>query len=774
MLMRKTGSPVGNFPANTLFWWACACSTATALSTHAAVLGLPVVFAAGIFLPSATAIAQNLHYDTTDASGLNPGVATWDLVTPAWQVSATPGTAAPGLWTNGQAAVFNTIAGTNTLTISGAISTAGLVSGTNGVVTNIGGGALTLTGNITVNGTGSSLTIADTTAVTLATNMVVTVNSTPTVTINGDIGETGGARSLTKATAGLLTLAGNNNYTGGTTLTGGALALGSANAIGTTGTVTFSGGAIRYTAANNGDNSARFSNAANQQYRVDTNGESVTLGTALTSAGGSMTKTGAGTLSLTGANTFTGGTTISVGTLLLSGANDRLSTVGNITVNGNGVFLNLGGNTQTTSGIVALTRGTVLDGTISNSGSYVTNTADGMTVSAVLAGSAAYTKTGGSFLILSGNNTYSGGTTLTSGVIRLGHVNGLGTGTLTFNGGALGLSTTLGTIASPMQANANVAYNFDTLSHSATVSTSLGANGSNALTKVSTGTLALSGANTFTGATTVTGGVLNLANALALQNSAYDTTGSVVGSGPAGLRTTATTLTLGGLTGNKNFAATGGVFSTTTGGYGAVTALTLNPGASQNHVYSGVISDGATGMTFTKTGLGTQTLTGGNTYTGVTTITAGTLAIGAADRIFDSSNLGLAGGTFDTGGFNETLGTLSLTETSSINFGSGGSILSFSGIGTSFDTTKSLSLLNWSGLDTGLGSDRLFVSNADVFSLAQLAAISFINPTNYAPGTYSAAQLASGEVVAVVPEPSSLVAIGLISLAILIRRQRWR
>lgn len=136
-----------------------------------------------------------------------------------------------------------------------------------------------------------------------------------------------GATGLAKSGTGTLTLLGQNSYTGGTAINGGIVNLGVAEGagigpLGNGGAISLGGGTLQYSLANNSDYSARFSTAAGNLISIDTNGQDVTFASALTSLGGTLTKIGAGTLTLTNnQSTYSGATIVNGGKLLITVAN---------------------------------------------------------------------------------------------------------------------------------------------------------------------------------------------------------------------------------------------------------------------------------------------------------------------------------------------------------------------------------------------------------------------------------------------------------------------
>ncbi len=233
----------------------------------------------------------------------------------------------------------------------------------------------------------------------------------------------------------------------------------------------------------------------------------------------------------------------------------------------------------------------------------------------------------------------------------------------------------------------------------------------------------LNGAKTVSGLLSMTSGTLNMAN---------------------------NNLTVGSLTGSSNITNTSG----TAGGR----IFTIGSDNTST-AYSGVISNGtATSVSLVKTGNGTLTLSGSNTYSGTTTITAGTLQLGAADRISNSSNFILNGGTFRTGaatGFSETVGTLNLSNNSTIALGTGSHTLTFAASnGVSWTSGRILTITGWTGGYNGTSgtAGKIFVgSTSGGLTAGQLAQIQFFDGSTNWP----AAILSNGEVVPTLPPPPS-------------------
>ncbi len=209
--------------------------------------------------------------------------------------------------------------------------------------------------------------------------------------------------------------------------------------------------------------------------------------------------------------------------------------------------------------------------------------------------------------------------------------------------------------------------------------------------------------------------------------------------------------------------------------------------------FGGVIENGAGTMAVEKTGSTTQTLAGVNTYTGSTTVSGGSLILsgtgsinttasltigvgalvqlGAADRINNAAAINLSGGTLNTGGFNESVGILTLTGDNVLDLGAGASVVNFAD-SSSAVWASSLSILNWSGSLTGGGTDRVFFGNsATGLTPGQVGNVSFLNPAGFSPGTYGSMLLGNGEMVPV-PEPGVLAMASLAAVAALSRRRR--
>ena len=440
-------------------------------------------------------------------------------------------------------------------------------------------------------------------------------------------GSLSGTGALHKAGAGTLTLTGNNSYTGGTTISGGLLGLGSADAVGTSGPISFEGGTLQYSESNTTDYSSRFSTAASQLYAIDTNGQNVTLASALTSNGGTLTKLGTGTLTLAGDNTYAGGTTISGGTLALRSA-DALGASGTINLSAGGT-LQIG--VGTTNGVLDVT-------TLKNNGTPSFNGSDDSTYSGIISGDGALAKLGAGTLTLDGDNTYSGGTTISEGTL------------------AVGSGATTGSIAGNVTNNGTLSFN---RSNASTFSGMI--SGTGAVTKLGAGTLTLDGTNTYSGGTTITGGVLTLGSADALgasgtigfgggtlQYSAVNTTDyssrfSTAPSQSSKIDTNGQNVTLA-----SALTSSGGTLTKTGAGI-----LTLDPAAKLTAL-GGLTASGGTTLINGQLGTGSSVASatnGGHLAFGTTSQTLASLNIGAGSTVSFSSG---AASAFGAPGFKST------------------------------------------------------------------------------------------------------------------------
>jgi len=234
------------------------------------------------------------------------------------------------------------------------------------------------------------------------------------LTING--GNSSGG--LTFQGAGTTTLTGASTYTGGTGITAGTVAYGASNALADTGAIKVNGGTLSLGAFSDTVGAVTLTSGAitgstgvlsGSSYALQSGSVSGILG----GTGSTLTKSTAGSVILTGANTYTGATQVAGGTLTLSGTGSINSSSG-ITINGSGALFEQIGSVASTPAIT-LTQGT-LDGTGivgavtvgAGTGGIVTN-GNGSTAKLTMS---SLTFTGGGTITLN----LAGGTTTTEGL----------------------------------------------------------------------------------------------------------------------------------------------------------------------------------------------------------------------------------------------------------------------------------------------------------------------------------------------------------------------
>jgi len=546
---------------------------------------------------------------------------------------ATPGTPGSLSITNSGSGGALTLSGANTYTgatniaagATLAIAGSGSIASSSGVSDN---GSFDITG---ANGNVSITTLSGNGSVALGGNSLTLTHASGTFA--GTIGGTGGL----VLNGGNEALSGANTYSGGTTLNGGSqvTSVAPANSVLLTtadlvdganisvgnATATVNGSTLSIDAGNNLGTGAVAFNGGTLQARasltaaaamsvgagngaVDNSGNAVALSGDITGTGG-LTFVGAGTTTLSGANTFAGGTTLAGGTVAIGSA------------------ANLG------TGAIAFNG----DGTIDNGGHAAT-------FSGVVSGPGSMSYTGAGTTILSGANTYSGGSNLLGGTVSIAAAGNLGSGAINFNGGTL-LTTGAVTLSAPVTVGTGNGT-FDNGGNNDALAG--GMSGPGALTFAGAGTTAITGAGNQVGHILVDSGTT-----VALAGAGTQLT--VSGASNAGalqLASGASLVTTGGLANTGVLYGTGGTLTgnlVNTSGTVSVTPTLVTPAGPGLAPVS--VSTVATAPSFADTGRASVsgvTVINGDFVQGANGLLKFGISPSASTQLQVSGNIQLAGG----------------------------------------------------------------------------------------------------------------------------------
>jgi autotransporter-associated beta strand protein len=564
----------------------------------------------------------------------------------------------------------------------------------------------------------------------------LTVAGTPGAASAVTLGTIAGTGGVTVDATGFVQEFGTAlTYTGATTVTAGTFQLGASNIIANASDVTVNGGTLALQGFSDTVDSVSLQSGSITGTGTLTSASDfdVRSGSVAAVLGGSvgLDKTTGGTVTLSGANTYTGTTTVSDGTLEVTG-----SIAGDVTVDGDG-RLRIG-NSGAIGGTITTTGSTVsyADG-VNEASPLVISSAD--TDLEVLGADAAeqsgaISESGGSFgfekvgtgtLTISGTNSHTGLTSVVAGTLNL--ANGAAitdtAGVATAAGATLGLLADE-TVGFVQGTGGTVALGANTLTINGdgdgatgeTFSYGGAIDGTGGVTKTGTDTQELTGTNGFTGTLDVGG-----------------TAGGVAVTGAGTLATTAittggnATLTTDGGALNTNAAiSNGGTLALVSGGdetvdsvngAGAITlssgsVLTLDAGAS---AIAGGIS-GAGGLTVTGTSV--TTLSAANTYTGTTTLTAGTLNLDGGAAIVDTGAVVVNGGTLNVNGA-ETIGSLAGSG-GSVELGANTLTINGDGDGSVSEVTSYAGAIDGSGGLTKSGTDIQTLTGTNGYTGATL------------------------------------------------------
>jgi fibronectin-binding autotransporter adhesin len=472
--------------------------------------------------------------------------ATLDLVSVNQQVASLADVSGGGgsVTNSGSVDAMLTVSGASSTTFSGVFSDGSAKS----ALTKDGSSTLTLSGTNTYTGattisTGTLQIGNGSTDGSIATSSSITDNAAlifnlATASTYGNV--ISGSGTLTKTGAGTLTLSGANSFNGGASLSTGTLNINHATALGT-GTFTIAGGttinnstagAITMTANNpqtwNGDFTFTGTNDLNlgtgavalgaTTRQVTVSASTLTIGGVIGGTGG-LTKVGTGTWTLSGANTYTGTTTVSAGTVKTQGT--AFWTTARTWSIASGAVLNIDGDTGVALGTTTLTGAGTLrmtGGTFANEGP---NSPFGSGRNIAMSMSS-----GGVIDVQSGSTVINGGYQSIDWTGNLADLNVDGALSL-WDGNTVIVDALTGAGGVSSGANGGVTLSVGADNGSGTFSGVFSS--TNALIKTGSGTQMLSGVNTYTGTTTVSAGTLLVTGATHSSSTVTVASGATLG-----------------------------------------------------------------------------------------------------------------------------------------------------------------------------------------------------------------------------------------------------
>jgi fibronectin-binding autotransporter adhesin len=590
------------------------------------------------------------------------------------------------------------------LTLSGTFSFSGsqVTAGQGGSSNVSSGGAGTALGTDIFMMSGSTLRFNLTTPLTIATN------------IDSDQGAGGGGTGGGIISNSLLvTLSGQNTYTGTTTVLGGTIGVTNSQSLGFSSALVLNGGGIGAQGSTPFTLSMPVQLTGAGSVDVVTSQTLTLTGGVTGGSGNTFSKTSAGTLVLSGTgNTYSGQTQVAGGTLK-AGAANNLSPNSQIDLSAVGATLDLNNSSQTITSLTGIA-GTLVSlgsGTLTMVPPASTPTTFAGSISG--SGNIVLNGSSGSALTLSGINTFTGTTTIeSSGTISISAANSLNTSSqINLSTGTLQVT---GTLSLPEPFQLTGANTID-VSSGQTFTASGGLTSTGSLSKTSAGTLILSGTgNTYSGTTTVVGGTLqgNTANNLSPNSAVTLDSGTTLDTN----NNPQTILSLTGGSGTTVSLGSGLLImtpqSTTTtfsGAFTGVGGFTMNGNSSSVFIVASTA--------------------GTNTYSGTAVVAGGTLRAGAANTfpLASSVNLSTSGATWDLNSNAQSIHALNGASGTFIMLGSAtltlnaassyaGQISGTGGLTTAANTTYVLSGSNTYSGQTTVSAGTLQAGAANAFS----------------------------------------------------------